>query len=306
MKTAVRFGALAGALAAGSLTLSACDASPYAATVNGHTITVTAFNQQLREWSANQAWVKQFDAQNATSRGGSGATVAGAGGPGTYSSAFAADILQDLVDTTAIDQHLSARGIDTTQDQTVAARAVNEYLNGAAWTRFSPQLRTYLVDQLASEGALAPVPTDTSTLQQPYTAIQPYLFFTLCVNQESAFDKASAQAIISAGKVRGVEVCYDQQSLEGQSAAYQDAARKLTKPGDVSTAIPASYGYTVVQLVSRTSPGLAAGVKQVISAATNPPAALTGIVDAAKVTVNPRYGTWSKGQVTPPKAPLSS
>ena len=306
VKTTLRVGALVAALAAGSLALSACDASPYAATVNGHTVSVSALNQQLASWASNKGFVKEFDAQNSANQGGSGATVEGKGVSGTYSSAFAAGVLQDMVGTTAIDQHLSARGIDVTTDQTVTSRAVNQYIYGAIWSQFSQKMRSYLVDQQAAEGALAAVPTDLSSLQQAYTAVQPYLFFTICVDQESAFDAASAHAIISSGTVNGAEVCFDQQAMEGQSAAYQAAARKLTKPGDISTAIPTTYGFVVIRLVSRTAPGLSAGVKQVLSAEISPPASITGILSAAKVTVNPRYGTWSKGQLTPPKAPLSS
>ncbi|MDA8047743.1 MAG: hypothetical protein M0Z30_21345 [Actinomycetota bacterium] len=306
MSRALRLGAFAGALAAGSLGLSACDASPYAATVNGYVITVNSLQHQLAGWSANKAWVQQFDSGNSTAQGGSGATVVGSGGSGTYSSAFAADILGDLVATKAIEQYLGAHRITVTADQTVASRAVNEYIRSGSWTQFSPSIREFQVRQLAEEGALAPVPTSTSNLQTPYTDIQSYLFSSLCVDQESTANRSEAQSAISSGTVTGGEICYDQISLEDQPAAYQAALRKLTNPGDLTGAIATSYGFVVAKLVSRDSPGFSPGVQQVLSAAVSTPTTITSVLSSAKVKVNPRYGTWSGAQVTPPKAPPSS
>lgn len=303
---ALRLGALAGALGVGSLTLSACDASPYAATVNGYVITVNTLNNEMAGWAANKAWVQQFDSGNSTSQGGNGATVVGSGGAGTYSSTFAADILSDLVSTKAIDQYLAAHGITVTNDQLVAAQAINEYIRGDSWTQFSPSIREFQVRQLAEEGALAGVPTDTSSLQTPYSDIQPYLFSSICVDQESAPDQAAAQSIISGGSVTGSELCYDQSDLEEQSAAYQSALRKLSRPGDLTPAIKTDFGYVVAKLVSRNTPGFSAGVKQVLSAAVTTPKEISTLLKTAKVRVNPRYGTWSSGQITPPKSPLSS
>jgi hypothetical protein len=303
---ALRFAALAGALGVGSLTLSACDASPYAATVNGHTITVNTLNQQMAGWAANKAWVAQFDSGNSAAQGGSGATVVGSGGHGTYSSTFAADILGDLVATQAISQYLSAHGIAITTEMTVTARAINQYIRGDSWTQFSPSIRDFQVNQLASEGAVAPVPTDTSNLQTPYSDIQPYLFYTICVDQASAPDQAAAQAILSSGSIGGAQLCYDQASLENQPADYQSALRKLTNPGDLTSVIKTEYGYSVAKLVSRTTPGFSTGVQQVLSAAVTTPTKINTILASAQVRVNPAYGTWSNGQISPPKSPQSS
>lgn len=304
MNKPLRIAAVIGALGAGSAVLSACDASPYAATVNGHVITVNQLNHQLAGWASNSIWVQQFDAGNSQSQGGNGTTVVGTGGPGTYSSAFAGDILGDIVDVDAIHQHLAATGQAATPDEMVAARAVNEYLRNQYWDHFSTQIRSFLVEQLADEGALAPRPSDTSSLQGPFNEISPYLFSEICVDEASAFSAQAARAIASSGTVNGAEACLDQAAVEQESPAFQVAIQKLTKPGDVSAPIASASGpqvFQVLRLVSRTSPGFDAGVQRVLSAATNQPPAINGILSSAHVKVNPLYGTYSNGQVTPPQ-----
>lgn len=303
---ALRLGVVAGAFGVASLALSACDASPYAASVNGHVITVSALNHQLASWASNKAFASGFDSSNTKANGGNGDSIVGAGGPGTYSSTYASEILTEIVAVTAIGQHLQASGISTTQDQIVTARAVNEYIRSQYWTQFSPDVREFLVEQLADEGALVtPVPSGTS-LQQQYGDIQPYLFSSLCVNQASASTSGQARQIISSGSISGTQICYDQASLEAQSQAYQAAVLKLAKPGDISAPVPTSYGFVVLKLATRATPGLSGGVIQVLSAATNTPSKISQIVNGAHVKVNPTYGTWSNGQITPPKPPLSS
>ncbi len=305
MKRALRLLSFVAALAAGSLTLSACDASPYAATVNGQVITVNSLNHQLAMWAANPQWVQGYNQSNSQAQGGNGTTVAGAGS-GTYSSQFVAEILTLDAQSIAVHQHLAATGNPANDDEVIASRAVNEYLRAAYWAKFPPALRDFLVQQLADEGALAQPPSDPTQLQGPYSQIQPYLFSQICVVQASAFSSDAAQAIISSGVVNGVHVCYDQISLEAHPPAYQSAVIKLANPGDISSPLQTSYGFVVVKLVSRTGPGFDPAVQRVLVAATSQVAAVGTILGAAHVKVNPRYGYWSNGQVNPPPAPLSS
>lgn len=305
MRRPLRLLSVIGALGAGSLALSACDASPYAATVNGQVISVNNLNHQLAEWSSNRVWVRAFDAGNAQNQGGDGTTVVGTGGSGTYSSKFAADILAVNVDVAAIHQHLAATGHPATHDQVVAARAINEYLRAQYWDKFPTQLRDFLVEQLADQGALAAVPANPSSLQGPFNQIQPYLFSSVCVQESTAFSSAAAQAIISSGTLHGPPVCYDQAAIESQSPAFQAAVIKLANVGDISPAIRTPFGFEVLKLASRSTPGFDAGVQQVLSSATSQPTSINRILASAHVKVNPAYGSWSAGQITPPPSPLS-
>ncbi|HET9075464.1 MAG TPA: peptidylprolyl isomerase [Acidimicrobiales bacterium] len=294
--------AVVGALAAGSLTLSACDASPYAANVNGETISQLSLNQQLKQWSSNRTWVASFDSANAQQNGGAGTTVAGTGGQGTYSSTFVADILDNLIQVTVIRQHLTATHNLPTADETVASRAVNEFLRGNYWSEFSPSLRQFLVDQLAEQAPLTPVSSDTATLKSAYSQIQPYLFSQICLVEASAFDQSAAQQMSAAGNLRGAKVCYSQSDFENQPKSLQAAVQKLSV-GQVSQPIHTSFGYQVVQLASRQTPGFSPGVQRVLSVATasKVPAAVTKLIDSAHVQVNPAYGTWSGGRITTPQ-----
>ena len=302
MKRALGTFALIGALAAGSLTLSACDTSPYAASVNGATISQLSLNTQLKEWSSNQTWVTSFDSANSQQNGGSGTTVGGTGGSGTYSSTFVADILDNMIQVQIIHQHLASIGRLPTPDEVVASRAVNEFLRSNYWDGFSPNLRSFLVDQLAEQAPLTPVSTNTATLRSAYAQIQPYLFSNLCVTTAAAFDPTEAQKLASSPHLVGASVCYDQTSFEDQPKPFQDAVAKLSV-GQTAAPIKTSYGYQVVRLTSRRSPGFSEGVQRVLSVATasSVPPAVTKLIDSAQVKVNPAYGTWSNGRITTPQ-----
>ncbi len=301
MKTPLRLLAVVGALGAVSVSLTACDASPFAATVNGHVITVNSLNHQLAAWTSNKTWVRGFDAASSPAQGGDGTTVAGTGGPGTYNSKFVGEVLATLIQVEAVHQRLASTGRLSGQDEVVASRAINEYLRGEYWGQFPQQVRDFFVERLADWGVLAQAPLDPSSLQGPFGEIQPYLFASVCVLQGSAPNQDAAAAMIFTRKVTGAEVCFDQVGLEAQPPAYQNAVRRLVNRGDISSAIKTSYGYQVLQLTKRVTPGLSPAVQRVITAAENPPTEVNSIVSSAHVQVNPRYGTWANGQVSPPQ-----
>lgn len=291
-----------GAVAAG-LGLTACNGSPYAASVNGQVVTVAALNHQLAEWSSNATYVSDVDKANSTAQGGSGVGVFGAGGPGTYSSAFVANILGYNVNFDILAQRLSATHQLPGQDVLEAARAVNE-AQASYWSAFPASLRNFLVDDLAYEAALVPSSASASALQSSYTKVKPYLFSQLCIRQATATTLAAADKLAAGGFVGSVS-CYDQAGVEAQSLAWQAAALKLAANGDVSAPVKTAYGYAVLERASRTSPGRTPGVDRVLSllSAQSEPTQLTALVNAAHVKVNPAYGTWSNGQITPPAAP---
>lgn len=297
MRTPARIACVAAALAAGSLGLTACDASPYAAKVNGHVITVNSFNHTLAEWSSNQPVAESFQS--------GGVSVVGTGGRGTYSANFAAQVMSLVVTADIIHFHLATIGQPATSEEEITARGIAESVDAQIWGQLSPALRDFLVQELADAGALAQAPADLSTVQSDYQHFQPYLFSSVCVVQASAFNQAEAQSISSAGPVNGADVCYDPVSLDAQSPALQAAIRGLAAPGDVSQPVRTSYGYLVVKLVSRATLSLDSQVAQVLVARQATPAAVATLLAAAHVHVNPAYGTWANGQVNPPTSPLA-
>ena len=297
MRTPTRIACVAAALAAGSLGLTACDASPYAAKVNGHVITVNSFNHILAQWSSNPAVAQSFQS--------GGVSVVGTGGRGTYSANFASQVLSSILNADIIHFHLAAIGRPATSEEEITARAVAEIQDAQIWGQLSPALRDFLVQELADEGALAQAPTDPSTVQSDYSIIEPNLFSSVCVIEASAFNLAEAQSISSSGPVNGADVCYDQIQLDAAPSALQTAIRGLVAPGDVSQPVKTSYGYVVAKLVNRATLSLDSQVEQVLVARQAAPAEVGTILEAAHVHVNPAYGTWSNGQVNPPTSPLA-
>lgn len=292
--------AVVGAVAGASLLLSACDASPYAVTVNGTTISQVSLNHQLSQWSSNGTWVSSFNDANSSANGGTGVTVAGAGGAGTYSSSFVADILSNMVESEIVQQHLASSAQAATAEEVTTSRAINEYLRSAYWAQFPPTLRQFLVTQLADQAVLTPVSTDASTLQSAYKAIKPYLFSQVCLREATVFSQAEAQADVASRRIGGSTLCYTQEEIESETKAFRSAVYSLG-PGTV-TSVAGSGRYILVQLVSRQSPGFSAGVRQVLSVAvaSNQSQEITGLVGRARVKVNPTYGSWSAGHITPP------
>jgi hypothetical protein len=287
-------------LIAACLLVSACDASPYAANVNGQVITQLALNTQLKEYAANEAFV------TALTSNGNNLPVTGAGGPGTYDISFVNTILTRLVVDMIVRQHLVATNSLPPPDSYVAARAVWQLTGSAYWSKFSPSIRSSLVEQTADFGQLVPDSTlaaNQSTIQQAYTQLEPYLFSELCVDQASAFTLSAAQALVASGVATGTNVCFDQVEMELQPEAFQSAVRQL-QVGQVSQPIQVSYGYVVAKLTSRQSPGNSPPVQRVIYSATSMQGipGLAPLATAARVRINPAYGTWDGTNIaiTPP------
>lgn len=302
MRRPLRVLAGAAALVAASFSLSVCDSSPYAVTVNAEVLKVAGLNAELADWAGNPSYVSWFDNLNSTSNQGNGTTVAGEA-KGTYSTAWVAQILNQVIVSSVIGQHLSATGALPDQALINAARALSEFASPYDFNQFPQAFRQILVERLADEAAITPVATPVATLQKTYQQYQPYFFTQICVMQSSAFSKEAAQAIAAAGVPKGAQICYSQAQLENQAQAYRTAVINL-KVGQVSQPIQTSFGYVVDKATSRTEQGFTKPVQQVLAYALqqsqqNPE--LTSLITKAHVRVNPAYGTWnSTSGVNPP------
>jgi hypothetical protein len=301
--------ALTAALATAAVGLSACDGSPPAVTVNGRVITVSALNSQLALWTSDKALVASIDqsAQQNSSQGSQPQTVEGAGGKGTYSASFVNQVLGFNIESIALQQYLSRRGEVATPVEVETARAYEETNPNRTpyWDTLATPLQNLFVDFLADEGAATAAPTDLSQVQQQYSSLQSAIFSSVCVLETSTPDLDGAKAVAGSGTVTGAQVCYDQQHLEAQPANVRAAVLGLAKVGQISQPVKTPFGYEVVELKSRNSPPLDAGVAQVLTAASSPPNQVLGtILSSAKVTVNADYGTWAScGLVQPGEDP---
>jgi hypothetical protein len=295
------------AVLAATASLSACDTSPVAASVNGQQIKQTALQAELNAWASAPGYVSAFDNQNSTSNGGSGATITGTSPGATYSTKWVAGQLDTIIASLVVHQHLASTGALPSQAMVNAARSVSEIAEATFWTQLPASFRQTLSQRLAEQAAATPVNTPAATMQQVYQQYQPYFFTQICALEDAAFNLSQAQAISSSDTLNGVPVCYDHAAFEAQPAAYQQAVRDLAV-GKVSAPIKTPYGYQVVKVVSRAEQGFTPAVQQVISAVVSeesngPAQGVTQLVNKAHVQVNPAYGTWKNGQVTPPAAP---
>ena len=304
MKRSLRILVGAAVVSGLSVTLTACNTSPYAASVNSQVIKQTALNSELRAWAANAGYVTEFDSANSSTNGGSGATVLGSA-PGTYSAGWVSEVLGSIIEAAVIHQHLAAIGKLPDQALLDAARSVSE-TSAAEWVGFPAAFRQTLVSRLADRAAASPTTVALATLQQAYQQYVEYFFVQVCVLQSAATTQAAAQAITASGDVNGAKVCYDQTQLENYPAAYRTAVIG-SAVGDVSQPIRASVGFQVVKVVSRQEQGFTPAVQSVLSAVINssqgtPDTSLTKLINVARVKVNPAYGTWSSTTgVTPPQ-----
>lgn len=304
MNTSLRILVGAAVVSGLSITLTGCNASPYAASVNSQVIKETALNSELRSWAGNADYVTGYDSANASTSGGSGATVAGSG-PGTYNSSWVSEVLGSIIEADVIHQHLAAIGKLPGQAFMDAARSVSE-TSGPEWVDFPAAFRQTLVERLADRAAATPTSATLASLQQTYQQYIQYFFVQVCVLQSAATTQAAARGITSSGAVNGAHVCYDQTQLENYPAAYRSAVIGLAV-GGVSQPIPTNVGFQVVKVVSRQEQGLTPAVESVLSAVLNssegvPETSLIQLIKAARVKVNPAYGTWSSSAgVTPPQ-----
>ena len=296
--------AAAALLAAVSLTASACDTSPFAAVVNGHTIKQTALNAELSSWASNKQYVNAFDSAN----GSSGVNVAGFA-PGTYNSGWVASILDNIVLASLVHHRLQVLHQVPNQDALSAARAVSE-ISQIGWTVFPAGFRSTLTMRLAEDATLTPPAIDIATLQRVYDQYRPYFVSQVCLLQAAAFSLDQAQKLSASGYPGGSQVCYSQADLENQPADFRQAVMSLGLY-KVSQPIKTRFGYVVVEVVKRDTIGLTPELRRTISVAIvnaqgAPNPAVDALLSAARVKVNPQYGSWSQGQISPPKTPGSS
>lgn len=249
--------ALTAVAAAAALGLSACDASPPAVTINGQVITVAALTSQLAQWTGDKALVASFDqqAQQNATQGGQAQTVAGQGGPGTYSAAFVNQVLQLNIDVTALHQYVEHHGLPSPVEvETARAYEESNPAQASFWDSLPGSLQALFVGFLADQAAITPAPTNLSQLQQQYASLKTAIFSSVCVLEASTRDLSSARAVTASGTVVGAQVCYDQQQLQAQPPGLRSAVLGLTRVGQISQPVRTAFGYEVVELKSRNSP----------------------------------------------------
>lgn len=312
-----RFFALGAIAAAVSVAAAGCDSSPFAATVNGQVIKQTTLQAELRGRAANKAYVNAVDQAGAQS---GGTTVAGLS-TASYSSAFAAGVLDQMVEGTAIHQYLTAHHALPSATAVAAARGVEEVGAGAYWQGFPTSIRDEFVTALAERAAIEPPPASTADARSAFMSHQANFFAQVCtrlvtvsvpapsggIDFAASKDKADQiQSAFNAGTGftgGGSVTCYTQAQLEAQSQDLFNGVLGLA-PGQAASPVRTGYGYNVLAVVSRQMQNFTPGTAQVLAFALNSSTqngytpALVRVLQATRVKVNPTFGTWDPSQLT--------
>ncbi|MGI8751943.1 MAG: hypothetical protein ACR2MN_06475 [Acidimicrobiales bacterium] len=314
-----RLFALGALVAAFSVAAAGCDSSPSAASINGQVIKQTTLQAELRGRAGNQAYVAAVDQAGAQS---GGTTVAGLS-TASYSSGFAAGVLDQMVEDNAIRQYLTAHHALPPASALAAARGVEEVGAGAYWQGFPASVRNEFVSALADRAALEPPPSSTADARNAFMSHQANFFSRVCTRLISASvpgsnggvdfaaSKDKADQIerdfnggTLAGDTGGGEVnCYSQAQLEDRSQALFNKVLGLV-PGHAAPPVRTGYGYNVLAVDSRDQQTFAPGTASVLAFAINSSSqngytpALVRVLQAAKIKVNPAFGTWNPSQLT--------
>ncbi|MDA8392447.1 MAG: peptidylprolyl isomerase [Actinomycetota bacterium] len=315
---------------AASLSFSACSVTPYAAVVNGTVVSQRSLDSTLSAIAGDGGYAARLGF-NGSLRGTA---------PGTYSSTFASEVLDQQVFFTVVEQLARKKGVrlPSGERKLIAATAESAAGGRKAFSALPPTYRHQLLSEYAAQTGLEAYAghVDLSvTGAQKYYSSNPAAFSQVCSSTillGSSAQAASVRKAILAGTSFAAAARKD--SLNQPTAAAggalgcglptqysqvfgpQVGAVLSSAPvGVVSAPIQTSSGWQLFEVTSRhlqTYSQVKPFVQQVQLAATFPAfgAMLQAALAKARVTVNPAYGRWAtiSGQhhVVPPTPPPPS
>jgi hypothetical protein len=309
---------LAGAAAAVACVMvaSGCDTSPVAVSVNSQQIQQTAVNAELRAYSGNERYVTVFNSDQGNQA--AGLSIQGRA-PGTYNSHFVANVLDDQIVSAALSQYLKARHDLPGPELLAAMRGWDAQRYGPTWLGFPAWFRSELARRDAVQAQFVTVSKNTASLRKLVKSASGYLYSQVCVRQVAFAARNSAGGVdypaaleaahraLSGGKLTGGAVtCYSEPQLESLGESFFHTVSSL----GVGRATPAertSFGYQVYAVTRRAALPFDAALKRATTLVDNeshgqaPNPIEQRIVAAARIHLNPQYGTWDpKTGVTPP------
>jgi len=322
-------------------TLSACDASPYAASVNGTTIKQASLNTELR-WATTAADYTDTLVGNYNSLNNVQLTVHG-DSTNTYNTGWTAYTLSQVVQGRLVRQAVQDSGGAPSSDLYSAALGGIEIESGGVTgsagnggvTQMNPSYLVNLTQRLADHAYLE-TPLAVSQLQPLYSHYLANFYSQVCVTQASVtvgapnggVDYAQSQAQATAVAQRMANAGANAPSVGGASACYSHEQVDAQAPSFINTVVAlapshasiqkTSYGYQVIDVSSRQSLPLAGPVAQLLTTlaydlqSPGSDTVLLRLEAKANVRVNPAYGTWrppssaAPGQVVAPSASPST
>jgi len=333
-----RTAALAAVLVVGAGVLGACTgAAPYAAIVNGTTISQSTLLRELHALGGNAGFVAAYDAnvQQAAGQGGSLPSLFGTGTASkTFSQGFTAIVLNTDVQAQLIHDEVVRRHIEPSAAEIAAATAAaqaqfpNTPDNKPVFPAFDPwfqqEYKVRAAEQAVLATALGPSSKDPTQIKQFYD-LNPTNFITSqCVSHilvASQGEAAAIRARIESGA-----------NFADQARKYSTDTGSAAKGGQLGCAAPGQYvadfeqvantipvnqlsqpvhtqfGWHLIKVTSRQEQPLdatnTARIQQYLQqnpvSMFIPPALMK-----AQIKVNPAYGSWDalEPAVVPPPAP---
>ncbi len=314
------------------LIASGCSIAPYAAVVNGQTISVSQLNTELQQLTSNSAFVSKV----VQSQG----SVFGQG-PGTYNATFVTEVLNRRVSLTLLSQALARRHIIPAKSDLAIAlpEAQASYGGAAIFNQFPKPYQLTAITDTADiqllEASLEHVSISAASLVSLYNSsrvsLTKYCASQILVPTQAAAlseiaklrNGASFAAVARAdskdtntaagGGAIGCGLATDYQRVLG--TAFAQAVVAL-QPGTVSQPVKTNNGWSVIEVTSATLPTFGQAipvlVAQVLGTKGNTllGAAISKLANHSSVKVNPAYGTISRvsGQlaVVPPSPPSNA
>ncbi|MFP5318222.1 MAG: peptidylprolyl isomerase [Acidimicrobiia bacterium] len=317
--------AVALALALGFL--AACgNAGPYAARVDGDSISQDQLEDEMRAIAANEAYIRSVESR---------IQVRGSGA-GTFDAAFTGQILGRQIQYVLVDRELDKRDLEVKKADLDAARTVvtqqaggEEILNG-----FPQKYRDTLIERAAKVDVLTVSLSGqaaTDEAARAYYEGNKDEFTQACVSHILVATRERADQL--KGRITGGEdfaAVARTDSLDTQSASQGgdlgcdintdtfDAppftTAMMTQPvGEVGDPVQTQAGFHLLLVRSRTVPpleevGARAREKVVTASKAKLQEWINTAVSEAKIEVNPKYGTFDKTTlaVVPPVAPTTT
>ncbi len=334
------------AVVAGAL-LSGCGTAPYAATVNGEAISVQELAAQARHWASSPAFVKYQDAQflaqeaQAQAQGQTNVpnnTVEGNGtGPNVYGMYWTTLQLSDMITAVALHQYLAARSNLPTTTQVAAAWSAEWANDPTIWSEVGQAARTSGATYDAYRAQVLPLGNAKADAQF-YAAHKAYFWTSVCLLEDDvAVSGRGGTVNMAASRSQGEHVaaqltanpsappasvsggsryCLSPEQLLERRAGFEAKVNSLA-PGHVAL-LRENWGYRVLLVTSRSqipySRAIAGDIEVVTTAGgaqgqPNSESRIIGVLKAARVRVNPAFGSWAANlpspyapQVLPPGA----
>jgi hypothetical protein len=297
--------------------LSGCNVrfSPYAAVVNGSEISQSQLRAALAAINANASYKCAVESSGT-------AHITGAG-QGTYNSAFSAEVLSILIQDKVVREYVSRLklpepadlvGIATSQVETSTAPPSTCPGSGKSLIEaFPPAYRADLVRFQVDEDALAAYEAGTSLVPSTlsgYVARHSNEMSLACVSVIEVASKATAQSLrtqlqsganfATVAKAHSVDTTTAPQGgalgciADAEFTAPLDTVLAGLKLHEISSPIAFSSDYLLLEVTSRQSESYSQVVTSVLGA--EQPTlnkVFPEVIKAAKVQLDPQFGTWS-------------